>query len=230
MRKHIPNLLTITNLICGCIALQQVFEGNLTTAAYLIGLSALFDFMDGAAARLLKVSNALGKELDSLADLVSFGVVPGAVVFQLLESSSLGTYSFIALIIPALSAYRLAKFNIDERQTDMFIGLPVPANALVFLSFPLIAQFQPNHILTDWIATPEVLVIASIVFSICLITELPLFALKFKSLAFTDNKLRYLFMILAVTIIVFMQFAAIPVVVILYILLSLIFRKTTFAK
>lgn len=99
MRKHIPNLLTITNLICGCIALQQVFEGNLTTAAYLIGLSALFDFMDGAAARLLKVSNALGKELDSLADLVSFGVVPGAVVFQLLESSSLGTYSFIALIV-----------------------------------------------------------------------------------------------------------------------------------
>lgn len=230
MRKHIPNLLTITNLICGCIAVQQVFEGNLITAAYLIGLSALFDFMDGAAARLLKVSNDLGKELDSLADLVSFGVVPGAVVFQLIENSTLSTYSFVALIIPALSAYRLAKFNIDERQTDMFIGLPVPANALVFLSFPLITQHQPNHILSNWIATPEVLIIASFVFSICLVSELPLFALKFKSLSFTNNKLRYLFIVLAATIVVFMQFAAIPVIIVLYILLSLIFRKTTYAK
>ena len=122
MSKHIPNLLTISNLICGCIALNCTFQGELVFTAYFIGLAAIFDFMDGAVARLLNVSNPIGKELDSLADMVSFGLVPGYVVFYLLEESSLSQYSFIALLIPVLSAYRLAKFNVDENQNENFIG------------------------------------------------------------------------------------------------------------
>ncbi|MCS5664109.1 MAG: CDP-diacylglycerol--serine O-phosphatidyltransferase, partial [Flavobacteriales bacterium] len=134
MLKHIPNLLTISNLICGCIALYFTFHNNLVLAAYIIGLAAVFDFMDGAVARLLNMSSPMGKELDSLADMVSFGVVPGSVVFHLLEASTLSAYSFVALTIPAFSAYRLAKFNVDERQNENFIGLPTPANCLIFVS------------------------------------------------------------------------------------------------
>ena len=116
MSKYIPNLLTISNLICGCIALHFTFQGELVFTAYLIGLAAVFDFMDGAAARLLNVSHPIGKELDSLADMVSFGLVPGSVVFHLLEDTPLSQYSFMALVIPIFSAYRLAKFNVYENQ------------------------------------------------------------------------------------------------------------------
>ena len=134
MSKHIPNLLTISNLICGCIALYFTFQGKLVFTAYLISLAAVFDFMDGAVARLLNVSNPIGKELDSLADMVSFGLVPGSVVFHLLEEDALNQYSFMALLIPIFSAYRLAKFNVDENQNENFIGLPTPANCLLFVS------------------------------------------------------------------------------------------------
>ena len=181
MLKHIPNLLTISNLICGCIALYFTFHNNLVFAAYLIVLAALFDFMDGAAARLLKVSGPMGKELDSLADMVSFGVVPGSIVFNLLETSSLSTYSFIALTIPAFSAYRLAKFNVDDRQSESFIGLPTPANCLIFISFPLISTFQPGSFITEIIEMPEVLIGLTILLSLALVSEIPLFALKFNS-------------------------------------------------
>ena len=121
MSKHIPNLITISNLICGCIALYFTFKDELVFTAYLIGLAAIFDFMDGAVARFLNISNPIGKELDSLADMVSFGLVPGAVVFHLLEESPLRQYSFMALIIPIFSAYRLAKFNVDENQNENLI-------------------------------------------------------------------------------------------------------------
>ena len=142
MSKHIPNLLTILNLICGCIALYFTFQDELVFTAYLIGLAVIFDFMDGAAARFLNVSNPIGKELDSLADMVSFGLVPGAIVFHLLEGSTLSQYSFIALSIPIFSALRLAKFNVDQSQNENFIGLPTPANCLVFISIPLITTFN----------------------------------------------------------------------------------------
>ena len=127
MRKHIPNLLTISNLICGCLALFYSFHNNLITSACLINVS-IFDFMDGFVARMLNESSPIGKELDSLADLVSFGLVL-ALPFHLIDTSYLHTYSFIALTIPIFSAYRLAKFNTDKRQNKYFIGLPTPANA-----------------------------------------------------------------------------------------------------
>ena len=221
MLKLIPNLLTISNLICGCIALYFTFHNNLVFAAYLIGLSAMFDFMDGAVARLLKVSGPMGRELDSLADMVSFGVVPGSVVFHLLEASTLSSYSFVALLIPALSAYRLAKFNIDERQVDGFIGLNTPANTLFFISFPLISHFQPDHFLNSWIAIPELLILLTVLMSFAMISEIPLFAFKFKNLRFSDNKLRFSFIGLSVVLLVMLQFAAIPLLVLLYLFLSI---------
>ena len=221
MLKLIPNLLTISNLICGCIALYFTFHNNLVFAAYLIGLSAMFDFMDGAVARLLKVSGPMGRELDSLADMVSFGVVPGSVVFHLLEASTLRSYSFVALLIPALSAYRLAKFNIDERQVDGFIGLNTPANTLFFISFPLISHFQPDHFLNSLIAIPELLILLTVLMSFAMVSEIPLFAFKFKNLSFADNKLRFSFIGLSVVLLVMLQFAAIPLLVLLYLFLSI---------
>lgn len=222
MLKHIPNLLTISNLICGCIALYFTFHDNLVFAAYLIGLAAIFDFMDGAAARLLKVSGPMGKELDSLADMVSFGVVPGSVVFHLLEASTLSTYSFVALAIPAFSAYRLAKFNIDERQSENFIGLPTPANCLVFISFPLITAFQGESMIASIIEIPEVLIALTLLLSLAMVSEIPLFSLKFKNLKYADNKLRFSFIGIAILLLVLLEFSAIPLIVLLYLILSIL--------
>ena len=230
MLKHIPNLLTISNLICGCIALYFTFHNNLVFAAYLIVLAALFDFMDGAAARLLKVSGPMGKELDSLADMVSFGVVPGSIVFNLLETSSLSTYSFIALTIPAFSAYRLAKFNVDDRQSESFIGLPTPANCLFFISFPLISTFQAESFIAEIIEMPEVLIGLTILLSLALVSEIPLFALKFNNLKFTDNKLRFMFIGIAILLLALLQFSAVPLIVLLYLVLSLAFKQTVIRK
>jgi len=222
MLKLIPNLLTISNLICGCIALYFTFHNNLVLAAYIIGLAAIFDFMDGAAARLLKVSNSIGKELDSLADMVSFGVVPGSVVFHLLEASTLSAYSFVALTIPAFSAYRLAKFNVDERQNENFIGLPTPANCLIFVSLPLITTFHGESMIASVIEMPEVLIALTLLLSLALISELPLFSLKFKNLKYADNKLRFFFIGIAILLLALIQFSAIPLIVLLYLILSII--------
>ena len=176
MTKHIPNLLTISNLICGCIALYFTFQGELIFTAYLIGLAAIFDFMDGTAARLLNVSNPIGKELDSLADIVSFGLVPGAVVFHLLEEGTLSQYSFIALLIPIFSAYRLAKFNVDENQNENFIGLPTPANCLVFVSIPLITTFNSGSKIAYLFEKPEILLIITILLSLALVSKINMFS------------------------------------------------------
>ena len=220
MLKHIPNLLTISNLICGCIALYFVFHENLILAAYLIGLAAIFDFMDGAAARILNVSSPVGKELDSLADLISFGLVPGAFVFHLLEASALNHLAFLALL-----ALRLAKFNVDERQTDHFIGLPTPANCLLFVSLPLITHYQDESFVAMWVEIPELLIGLTILSSIALVSELPLFSLKFKNLSYQENQLRFFFVGISGLLLVLLQFSAIPIIVVLYLILSLIFRQ-----
>ena len=224
MLKHIPNLLTISNLICGCVALYFTFHNQMVVAAYLIGLAAIFDFMDGAAARLLNVSGPMGKELDSLADMVSFGVVPGSVVFHLLASSSLNAYSFVALLIPALSAYRLAKFNVDQRQTTHFIGLPTPVNCLFFVSIPLILTFQKENGLAHLMGSPEIIILFTVLMSLAMISEITLFSLKFKSLKFVDNKLRFVFIGTSIVLLAVLQFSAIPMIVLLYVLASIIFK------
>ena len=221
MSKHIPNLLTISNLICGCIALYFTFQGELVFTAYLIGLAAIFDFIDGAAARLLYVSNPIGKELDSLADMVSFGLVPGSVVFHLLEEGILSQYSFMALLIPIFSAYRLAKFNVDENQNENFIGLPTPANCLVFVSIPLITTFNSESIIAYLVEIPEILLIITILMSLALVSRINMFSLKFKNFKYKDNKLRFFLITMSIILLTWLEFSAIPIIVLLYILMSL---------
>ena len=224
MSKHIPNLLTISNLICGCIALYFTFKGELVFTAYLIGLAAIFDFMDGAAARLLNVSNPIGKELDSLADMVSFGLVPGSVVFHLLEESPLSQYSFMALIIPIFSAYRLAKFNVDENQNENFIGLPTPANCLVFISIPLITTFNSESTIAYLFEIPEILLIITILMSLALVSRINMFSLKFKNLKFQDNKFRFFLITMSIILLTWLEFSAIPIIILLYIMMSIVKR------
>ena len=221
MSKHIPNLLTISNLICGCIALYFTFKGELVFTAYLVCLAAIFDFMDGAAARLLNVSNPLGKELDSLADMVSFGLVPGAIVFYILEEGTLSQYSFMALLIPIFSAYRLAKFNVDENQNENFVGLPTPANCLVFVSIPLITSFNSESTIAYLFEIPEILLIITILLSLALVSRINMFSLKFKNFKYVDNKLRFFFITISITLLTCLRFSAIPIIILLYILMSL---------
>ena len=221
MSKHIPNLLTISNLICGCIALYFTFQGELVFTAYLIGLAAIFDFMDGAAARLLNVSSPIGKELDSLSDMVSFGLVPGSVVVHLLEEGALSQYSFIALVIPIFSAYRLAKFNVDEDQNENFIGLPTPANCLVFISIPLITTFNSDSTIAYLVEIPEILLIITVLLSLALVSKINMFSLKFKNLKYKDNKLRFFLIMMSIILLTWLEFSAIPIIVILYILMSI---------
>ena len=225
MSKHIPNLLTISNLICGCIALYFTFQGELVFTAYLIGLAAIFDFMDGAAARFLNVSNPIGKELDSLADMISFGLVPGAVVFHLLEESPLSQYSFMALIIPIFSAFRLAKFNVDENQNENFIGLPTPANCLMFISIPLITTFNSDSTIAYLFEKPEILLIITILMSLALVSKINMFSLKFKNHKFQDNKIRFFIMTMSIMLLTWLEFSAIPIIILLYIMMSIV-KKT----
>ena len=225
MSKHIPNLLTISNLICGCIALYFTFKGKLVNTAYLIFLAAIFDFMDGAAARFLNVSNPIGKELDSLADMISFGLVPGAVVFHLLEESPLSQYSFMALIIPIFSAFRLAKFNVDENQNENFIGLPTPANCLMFISIPLITTFNSDSTIAYLFEKPEILLIITILMSLALVSKINMFSLKFKNHKFQDNKIRFFIMTMSIMLLTWLEFSAIPIIILLYIMMSIV-KKT----
>jgi len=226
IKKHIPNTITCGNLLCGCLAIVQAFEGNLIWASYLIGIAAVLDFFDGFAARLLKVSSPIGKDLDSLADMVTFGVVPGITVFILLRMSIEKYYeldlnqnvAFVAFLIPIFSAVRLAKFNNDTRQSDSFIGLPTPANAILIGSVPIISVYDDFN----YVYHPYLLIAVTCVLSFLLVAELPLFALKFKHFKWKDNEIRFVFLALSLGLLVIFQFVGIPLVIILYILMSLI--------
>jgi len=205
-------------------------------AAYFILIAALFDFFDGLAARLLHVKSEIGKELDSLADVVSFGVLPGILIYQLMTASpntpSAGQYisifSLIALIIPVLSAVRLAKFNLDTRQTTSFIGLPVPANALFLGSLPLIKMQAGFSDSLSWLTLVTdnyyILAVIAVAMSLLLVSELPLISLKFSNLKFADNKPQFILVLFAVITFATLTFAAIPLIILAYILISVIFK------
>lgn len=242
IKRHIPNFITLLNLLSGSIAVIFAVKGNLILAAIFVAAGIFFDFFDGLSARLLDVKSEVGLQLDSLADVVTSGVVPGIVMFQLLNkalpggeageewNSSIFTASFnplalIGLLIILGSAYRLAKFNVDERQTDSFIGLPTPANALLILSLPLILTYQPGPLVTDIILNFWFLLGLTIVSCIILNAELPLFALKFSDWGFKENKLRYFFLISCLILIIFLKFIAIPIIILWYILLSVFSMK-----
>ncbi len=247
IKRNIPNSITCGNLLCGCLAIVKAFEGDLVWAAYLVGIAAVLDFFDGFAARLLKVSSPIGKDLDSLADMVTFGVVPGIVMFQMIKASImiypnqtlfsgyLNLISYVAFLIPIFSAIRLAKFNNDTRQSDSFIGVPTPANAIFICSVPLI--FFINGLLVNPEAgifycfyvppsplyfNPFYLIAVTIIMSFLLVAELPLIALKFKNFKWKGNEIRFIFLGGAVILLAALQLVGIPLVIVFYILISII--------
>ena len=224
MKKHLPNAVTCLNLLCGCLALTSIFAGKLELGAYFVAAAAVADFLDGLVARALRVSSAIGKDLDSLADMVSFGVVPGAIFFELLTRSvkpdGLPEWvPYFGFLVSIFSALRLAKFNNDTRQTTSFIGLPTPACTLVVASLPLILAHDRFDI-SSFILNPWVLLGLTVLLSGLLVAELPLFALKFKNLRWADNRRRFFFLLLAAGLLLVLQAAAVPLVVLLYVLMS----------
>ncbi len=219
IKKNIPNAITSLNLLSGMVGIYFVLDGNIEYGAYFIVLAAIFDFMDGLVARMLNVHSEIGKQLDSLADLVTFGVLPAFILFQWIsEISDLTYFPYIAFSVGVFSAVRLAKFNVDTRQTDRFIGVPTPANALLISTLPFLLLKFPN--LAPWIETPIVLAVISIVMSILLVAELPLIALKFKTFDFARNIFRYLTLGIGLVCIISLGWAGIPITIISYIALS----------
>ncbi len=228
LTRHIPNTVTCFNLFSGCIACVMAFEGNYQAALGFIILSAVFDFFDGMLARLLKAPSAIGKELDSLADDISFGVAPSLIVFSFLKELSypdflLGVKEYIpylAFLIAVFSGLRLAKFNVDERQTSSFIGLPTPANALFWGALIvggydfLLVHFNVIYLL-----------IAVCLFSWLLIAEIPMFSLKFKNLSWKDNKISFIFLIVCAPLLIFLGISGFAAIIAWYIILSLFTRK-----
>ena len=234
--------MTLGNLLCGCLGIVFVFEGNLLWASYLIFIAGILDFLDGFVARLLKQHSDIGKQLDSLADMVTFGILPSFIIYSLLNTNffiaeneifgrlwtnlsknsveNKNNWSYIAFILALFSCLRLAKFNIDTRQSDSFIGVPTPANAFVVSAFPLILEFNEEY--TSFILNPTFLISYTLIMSYLLISEIPLFALKFKNFAWNSNQIKYIFLILSVILLVTLKFLAIPLIIFLYIILSVI--------
>jgi len=231
--KQIPNLITSFNLLLGCIAISMIIQGNLTGGASLIGLSLIMDFLDGFSARALDAYSPLGKQLDSLADLVSFGVAPAMILhimilqsFPLIELVGTKLFfigSYLPFILVISSALRLAKFNIDESQTSSFKGLPTPASAIVVISLPFIAS-GTNELAVSWLMNSYVLVSISIALALLLNSNFRLFALKFKSYDWKNNKLQYLLIIGSIILFIIFNVNAVPIIILLYLILSLVFK------
>jgi len=228
LKKHIPNFITLLNLFCGSVAVIFAVNGNMKLTALFVFLGIFFDFFDGLLARKLNVQSELGLQLDSLADIVTSGLVPGLVMFYLFDLSNLNASYFnnylpyLGLLITLASAYRLAKFNIDTNQTDLFIGLPTPANALLILSLPLIMEFQNNDMMNAIILNKWFLIGMTLLSAYLLNANLKFLALKFKTRSFKDNVARYILIILSIVLLVIFQFAAIPLIILSYIIISLL--------
>jgi CDP-diacylglycerol--serine O-phosphatidyltransferase len=225
VKKQIPNAITCLNLFSGCLGIVFTFQHDLLFGAYSLFAAAQFDFFDGFAARMLKAYSRIGKELDSLADMVSFGVLPGVILYHLFlqapQIDGVSNYlNYIAFLIPVFSAIRLANFNLDERQIENFIGLPTPANGILISSLPLIL-LQHNTFYTDYILNPFFLACFTLIMCSLLVAELPLMSLKFKGTDIKTNIYRYLLIGIAAIMLVFFKFAAIPIVIFIYIAISI---------
>lgn len=223
IKKHIPNLITLLNLFCGCIALVFAVNMDFEMAFLFVSLGIFLDFFDGFFARLFKVSSPLGLQLDSLADMITSGLVPGFVMFLMLNNNTLSPDNWIAylgFIITLGSCYRLANFNIDTRQTDSFIGLPTPANALFILSLPLVMQHTSSEMLYEILKNKWLLLAITAFSAYILNAEIPLFSLKVKSADFAKNKLQIIFLAISVVLLIAFQFLGIPLVILFYVLLS----------
>ena len=238
MKQHIPNFITLLNLFCGCVATVFAVMNQLEFAAIFVFAGIFFDFLDGLAARLLDVKSELGVQLDSLADMVTSGVVPGVVMFQLLNLSQkdgwnldlFGMHSEVQLmplfgfVITLASAYRLANFTVDESQVNSFIGLPTPANATLILSLPLILFYQNTEALNGLILNQWFLVAMTLLSAYLLNAKISLFALKFSNWGFKENAVKYLFLIGSLVLLLTMKFLAVPIIILFYILASFIVK------
>jgi CDP-diacylglycerol--serine O-phosphatidyltransferase len=219
MKRLIPNALTCANLLSGCIGIVFAFKGDLDITAYSVLVSGIFDFFDGFTARILNVKSTIGKELDSLADMVSFGFLPGVVMYKLLEQSDYSSpyLPFMGFLMTVFSALRLAKFNLDTRQTEDFIGLNTPMNTLFIVSLPFIQKDYPA------IINSTILLIAiTVLMCWLLVCEIKIFSLKFGSIKWIHNKSKFVFLIISAVLIAFLKFAAIPFVLVLYIASSIV--------
>ncbi len=236
IKKHIPNAITLLNLLAGLLALIHAFNGNYNEAFSLVCLGVFFDFWDGFFARIWKVQSQIGLQLDSLADMVTSGVVPGLVMYKMLadiqenqsqynlteETYYMGIVPYLGFLITLASCYRLAKFNVDARQTDSFIGLPTPANALLIMSIPMIQFHSEFEWLVDFLSNPFVLVGVTVLSSYLLNAEISLFSLKVKSFSWEKYKMQVVFMIISIILIAILEFIAIPIIILLYVILSVV--------
>ena len=224
MKKHIPNLITLLNLFCGCIAVVFVAEMNYEMAFYFVSLGIFLDFFDGFFARLFQVSSPLGLQLDSLADMVTSGVVPGFVMYSMLQEvqtpGSNSVIPYLGFIITLGSCYRLANFNIDTRQTDSFIGLPTPANALFIISLPLVLKHSDSLVILEILSNQWILLLITLFSAFILNAEVPLFSLKIKNLTLKTNALQIVFLIFSALLLFSLQYLAIPLIIIAYVGLS----------
>lgn len=248
IKKYVPNFVTLLNLFCGSIAVIFAVHNNFIAASAFVFLGIFFDFFDGLLARKLNVQSPLGVQLDSLADMVTSGLVPGIVMFKLISISinapevatqkewnadfdfsdiNIAPLALIGLFITLASAYRLAKFNIDEDQQSYFKGLPTPANTLLILSLPLIVVFQNNNLATSLILNQWFLIALTLLSCYLLNSNIKLFALKFKDFGLANNKFRYLLIISTLVLLIFLHFIAIPIIILLYIILSILDNLTT---
>ena len=224
MKKHIPNTITCCNLISGCIATYWAFQGDYRLALLFIVIGAVFDFFDGMTARLLHVSSPIGKELDSLADDITFGFAPSAIVFSFLSplTTQLSPYiPYLAFVMAAFSALRLAKFNLDERQTLGFIGLPTPANALFWGSLIVGA----GQYIASLPYTAYIILIGTFVSCFLLISEIPMFALKFKSWGWKGNEVKYIFLLTCIPLLFFFRISGLSVIIAWYVVLSILTKR-----
>ena len=246
IRKHVPNFITCLNILSGCLAVIFALKGQLTVSVVFIIFASIFDFLDGVAARLLKAYSLMGKELDSLADMISFGLAPGMLMFVMLEYSLFGInvqsdnlldlpfgdifFLSASLLIPIFSGLRLAKFNIDTRQTDSFVGLPTPANALFIASIALITEHGIYDNLDSIILQPIVLLLITIILSLLLVSELPMFSLKFKNLTWKDNHIRFIFLTISLIFILTFNIYGIAAAILSFILISVLLKLGKYEK
>ncbi|MEG1910621.1 MAG: CDP-diacylglycerol--serine O-phosphatidyltransferase [Bacteroidales bacterium] len=227
--KHIPNTITLLNLFSGCLAILFVFQGALPAAAIAIAVAAIFDLLDGLLARLLHAYSAIGKELDSLADVVSFGLAPSFIAFSMMSSMPERLFfpqiAYIVFVMALASAYRLAKFNIDTEQTSNFIGMPTPANALFWACI----AYTGGHKLET--LHPYYIALLCIIFAYLLVCNIKMFSFKFKTFTWADNKMIYLFCAVALLAFIFFGVLGIALMVLLYPVFSIIhFRLQTKTK
>jgi len=229
--RHIPNFITSLNLLSGCLALVFVFKGDIPVFSLFVGVCLVLDFLDGFAARMLKAHSPMGKELDSLADMVAFGIVPGAILYHLFLISPplnlvngsfwIPVVSYFPFIVTVFSGLRLAKFNIDTRQTTSFLGLPTPAVTIFVTGLALILQYDRFN-LTPFLLNSFVIGGIAMILSFLLVSEIPLFAMKFRSFDWPQNKSQYLMLMISIVLLITLQFAGIPLLVLFYIILSLL--------